>query len=321
MQLISVLDTKVASTNLGDEIIMDSVYRELNDLFPNAFYINIPTHDRISKHSYNIINQSMYTFVGGTNLLSSDMIRHNQWKINLLDAKFVKNLILMGVGWCKYQKGVNLYTRYLYKKILHNSLIHSVRDSYSERMLKSAGIKNVINTACPTMWRLTPQHCSQIPKEKSREVVLTFTEYNQNYEYDSRLFELLDKHYDIIYYWIQQPLDFEYINKIAGNRVRIINPSLDALDHVLKNKEVDYVGTRLHAGIRALQFKRRTLIIGIDNRAKEISKDTNLPVISREDLQSIEKWILQDSKTEINLPQKNIDEWKRQFIKHNVYNN
>jgi hypothetical protein len=43
--------------------------------------------------------------------------------------------------------------------------------------------------------------------------------------------------------------------------------------------DVDFVGARLHGGIRALQRGRRTLTIALDNRAREIAGDTGMPVV------------------------------------------
>ena len=54
----------------------------------------------------------------------------------------------------------------------------------------------------------------------------------------------------------------------------------------MANTEFDYVGTRLHAGILALNYRKRTLIIAVDNRAAEMKTDINLPVIARGDLES-----------------------------------
>ena len=84
-------------------------------------------------------------------------------------------------------------------------------------------------------------------------------------------------------------------------------------DKLLRNHDVDFVGSRLHGGIRALNFKRRSLIIGVDNRALEINKDTNLPFIDRSRIEDIEKWVNRSFETEINLPYDNINEWKAQF--------
>jgi len=77
---------------------------------------------------------------------------------------------------------------------------------------------------------------------------------------------------------------------------------------------LDFVGTRLHAGIHALNLGHRTIIVAIDNRAKEMGKDTNLPIISREDvIDKLEGMINSEIKTEILLPKENIKRWKDQF--------
>jgi hypothetical protein len=162
------------------------------------------------------------------------------------------------------------------------------------------------------MWSLTDEHCEGIPGRKSDSVLVTFTEYNQNQGYDSRLIEILREKYSNIYFWIQQPKDYKYMYSIYGNKAIYVQPSLQALDEVL-TLDIDYIGTRLHAGIRALQNKKRTLILAVDNRAIEISKDTNLPVVPRNDWESITSWIESDYTTQIILPWSNIDKWKSQF--------
>ena len=44
--------------------------------------------------------------------------------------------------------------------------------------------------------------------------------------------------------------------------------SVDAeTDALIQDTECDYIGTRLHGGIRALQHGRRSLILSVDNRA------------------------------------------------------
>lgn len=314
MKTIAILDTSIAGTNLGDRIIMDSIKGILFELFNDAFFVFIQTHDRISKPSYQLIDQSDLRFLGGTNLLSSNMDRFNQWKITLWDSLFMKDIILSGVGWWQYQNTPNIYTRLLLSRVLSKNYLHSVRDSYTEKQLRSIGIKNVINTSCPTTWCLTKEHCKDIPRHKAKDVLLTYTKYNQKLEYDSKIFKMLSENYDKIYFWIQQPNDYEYMKKIGGNRVSYIPPNLHSLDKILSSKDLDYVGTRLHAGIRALRHKKRTLILAVDNRAAEISKDVNLPVISREKDKQIVSWINNSYKTEIRLPEQNIEKWKKQFV-------
>lgn len=315
---IAIFDTSICTENIGDKIIMDAALINLNSIFGDAFYINFPTHDKISRASYNRSQSAHYRFVCGTNLLSSNMNVYNQWLINLKDAIFLSDITLLGVGWWQYQKKPNWYTKLLLKRVLSDEKIHSVRDSYTENQLKSIGIYNVINTSCPTMWSLTMKHCKKIPTKKTKKVITTLTDYNKNIKSDKFIIRTLLKNYEEVYFWIQSFNDIDYIIKeleFNENQISFVPPTIERLDSILLNEDVDYVGTRLHAGIRALQKKIRTIIIGIDNRAFEKSKDFNLCVIDRKEVEEkLENLINQEFKTEISIPEKNIKIWKEQFI-------
>jgi polysaccharide pyruvyl transferase WcaK-like protein len=309
------LDTAVCTENLGDFIIMDAVREQINEIFPNAMVLHTATHEKISQPTYHMAKQSDFSFVGGTNLISSNMNIYNQWKINLIDSLYLKNIILMGVGWWQYQKDANFYTRYLLKSVLSHDLFHSVRDSYAEIMLKKAGFNNVINTSCPTMWRLTEEHCKSIPRGKAESVVATLTDYNKNTNQDFAMIKLLSECYSKVYIWPQGSWDFDYICQLGLSKyAEILPPKLETYNAILQtDKAIDFVGTRLHAGIRALQNKRRTIIIGIDNRAIEKAKDFNIIVCPRDDMNKLRKLINSDFDTRVNLPMSNIDRWKNQF--------
>jgi hypothetical protein len=96
----------------------------------------------------------------------------------------------------------------------------------------------------------------------------------------------------------------------------VIGQNLTAYDEFLANEETDYVGSRLHGGIRALQFKKRTLVVGIDHRSIEIANDTRLPVLRREHMKELDRWINGRFSTEINLPTENISNWKANLRMH-----
>ncbi|MBW2738466.1 MAG: polysaccharide pyruvyl transferase family protein [Deltaproteobacteria bacterium] len=318
---ITVFDTSVCSENIGDYIIMDAVNNELKNLFSDGMFFHSYTHDKIGKATYQLIKKSDYSFIGGTNLLSSNMNSYNQWKINLLNSFYLKNVILMGVGWWQYQKKPNLYTKILLKSILHKDILHSVRDSYTETMLKTMGIDNVVNTGCPTMWKLIKQHCMKIPYQKADSVVFTLTDYNQSPKADLAIIQYLRNSYDTVYFWPQGMSDIDYFNTLGSfDDIIKVSASLNAYDKLLQDTSIslDYVGTRLHAGIRALQKYRRTIIIAIDNRAMEKSKDFNLLIVHRNDQKLLEKTIESPFTTEIRLPLKNITKWKNQFNGNSV---
>ncbi|HPF12211.1 MAG TPA: polysaccharide pyruvyl transferase family protein [Flavobacteriaceae bacterium] len=315
---ICVLDTSIATANVGDEIIMDAVNRELYKTFPEGRFLRIPTHERIYKASISYIRKSDYTLLGGSNILSSEMNKYRQWKIALPKALLIKKkVITMGVGWREYQTPANGYTRKLLSLLLNDQYLHSVRDSYTENYLKEIGIHNVINTSCPTMWELTPAHCEKISRNPSDTVVFTLTDYKEEVPADTLMVNTLLDNFKNVYFWVQGKNDLPYLKKLdlpEASRIQIIPPSLRAYDAFLDNNDTDYVGTRLHGGIRALQKKKRSLIVGIDNRAIEKKKDFNVPVLERAHISALKSTIQSSFSTQINLPMEKINTWKQQFV-------
>lgn len=314
--IITVLDTSVCTENLGDFVIMDAVRGQLSDVFPTAMFLHTTTHDKISRPSYNLVKKSHFSFVGGTNLLSSNMNRYNQWKVGVKDSFFLKDIVLMGVGWWQYQKEPNRYTAFILNSILHRTILHSVRDSFTEKMMRAAGFGNVINTGCPTMWKLDKRHCADIPQRKGDKAVTTLTDYRKDPVSDLAFIKILKKMYKKVFIWPQGSGDLSYIEKLGvGSVCDVIAPNIEAYDEILDREySVDYVGTRLHAGVRALQKKRRSIILGVDNRAFEKSSDFNIQVCSRENTEEIAYTVERDFVTDIKLPTENIRRWKSQFV-------
>ena len=130
-----------------------------------------------------------------------------------------------------------------------------------------------------------------------------------------QLINILKTNYKHVFIWLQSLADYDYLQRIdLLDQVEIVMPTLDEYDRVLEEYDIDYIGTRLHGGIRALNHKKRSCILSVDNRANEIAKDTNLPVINREKVEAeLEDWIQSEQETMIKLPQENINRWKNQF--------
>ncbi len=315
MKKIILYNPAISSLNLGDHIIGEACKENLNNILEENMCIEISTHLPISNTYMKFINNVEYSFVLGSNLLMPKMdARFRQWDIKKYNVKKISPVILMGVGWHQYSKKTTIYTKNLYKKILSNKYFHSVRDEYTKKKLNEIGINNVINTGCPTFWSLTKEHCQKIPKEKSVNVIFTLTDYNRDIEKDERLISILKKNYEKVFFWIQGSDDLEYLESIDDMKgIEIIGPSLKVYDEVLNNYDVDFIGTRLHGGIRALQHKRRSLIIAIDNRAIEINKNYNIPILKRESIDLLEEILTNPIETDIKLPIENIKKWKAQF--------
>ncbi len=311
---IAELDTSVVSLNLGDQIIMDASRAVLRKLFPDAFYVSLPTHEFLLWESYRVLKDCDYVFVGGSNLLKSSMMWNNQWKISPIDFLKRKSCILLGCGWWHYQATPDWYSKLMLKNILSKKHMHAVRDQYSLQQLHAANIHNVLNTACVTMWGLNKQHCATIPSQRAPRVVTTLTAYNSNLEADRATIELMLKEYEEVLLWPQQPDDLAYGLGLANGAVKVISPNLASYTELLRDNHVDYIGSRLHGGIRALQMGKRSLILAIDNRAMEITRDTNLPVVARGNISAIQQWITGSAPTQLNLPEQAIASWMNQFV-------
>lgn len=308
------LDPAYDGDNVGDQIIMENCLLQLPADITNDSVIHIPTHRDLTIKEQKDLLSAKIKILCGTNALSGHMRSYGLWRMNS-HVRIYKNTILMGVGFDSNNKGFDFYTKVLFTTILSHQYLHSVRDTFSETMLKSIGIKNVIYTGCPTMWNITPELCSHIPKSKAANVVCTLTDYNRNIHMDQTMLNILSMSYERVFLWPQGIEDGEYFQNVKiDDNIEIIPFGLESYDKILNLKDVDYVGTRLHAGIRALSKGHRTIVISIDNRAKNIGKDTGLPVIEREDIEVLlQEKINSEFVTDIRMPINNIKKWKKQF--------
>lgn len=313
---IGLIDQSICSQNLGDNIISESVTAELKSIFSFSYISHFPGQIKSSIDYTHFLATQDFIFVGGTNLLKSNMDKYPQWKINPYSRSFLKKkFILMGIGWFQYQQSPNNYTISLLKNILSNNFLHSVRDSYTEKKLHSIGIKNVINTSCPTLWQITDTLCRSININKSNNVITTLTSYYKDPIIDKKILNILSENYKKVYLWLQGLEDYQYFKSLSINNqnIVIVDSSLGAYENILIIDDIEYIGSRLHGGIKALNRGKRTLILAVDNRAYEIKIDTNLNVIKRSSLEELLIYIHTPYYTNIKLPIDNIKKWKDQF--------
>jgi len=313
-----ILDTSIATQNTGDLIIMEAAKEEAENALIHNQLLYFPTHEKLSSYGRQLQKKISFNIACGTNLLHSHMGIVKQWHIGILDAYTMKPTVLLGVGWRSHKKrNTDFYTKWLLNKVLSHTHLHSVRDSYAEKKMRDMGFNNVVNTGCPTTWSLTKDHCQKIPIKKGENAIVVLTDYSQDIERDSHILNTVISNYKKVFFWCQGLLDHEYIAQLGfENKVEFISPSLKGYRNILADKSIslDYIGTRLHGGIFALQHFRRSILIGVDHRANEMGKDLNLPVIDRYASSSdIENKILNDLELNIKLPQEKIDLWKNQF--------
>ena len=308
-------DTSVVSENGGDQIIMKYINPILLELFRDDFIVHVPTHDKMGRFAKMYCKEAGYKIICGTNILSSEIFIRKNWEADPFDLPYLKGSLLLGCGWKDYRKAVSPFARMFWNGVLAQDGIHSVRDEYTKKRLHSLGITNVINTACPTMWGLTEEFCKEIETKKANNVITTVTNYRMDRaDVDKHMFETLKRNYENVFVWIQALEDYSYLKELGVlDDVNIIPPGLHNYEKALENPNIEYCGTRLHAGIECLNHKKRALIIAKDNRAIEIGNDTGLPVLNQDEIDKLESRINSDDMIKISIPQENIERWKSQF--------
>jgi polysaccharide pyruvyl transferase WcaK-like protein len=312
----SYVSDTIRSPNLGDQVISRAITYQLKQIFPNADLVYFPTKSVLNKIQIEEIMKCDYRFVAGSNLLWFRWWKYSAWKINYNMIRKLDNLIFLGVGWGDYRFKPNAFGRYVCKNIISKNMIHSFRDEFTTNYAASGLlIKSCLNTICPTMWSLSKSHCNKITTKKSNKVLFTLTDYRKDRVNDEYLINTLLENYEEIHYFPQGSNDYEYFLSLNVNHKSIQSLEYSFNDFVkfVDNNTFDYVGTRLHAGIYCLEKFKRSIIIGVDNRALEINNTSNIPYISRDDISSLNDYLNSDFKINIDLPEDSINKWKEQF--------
>ncbi len=323
MEKIIIFDTSYGSYNMGDYIINECAQRELKGIISGSFCYRVGTHTPVMyAYQFNkrrkpvkFFIDSKYKFLTGTNIIKKTMFwPWPDWNVNIFNCKPYKGTILVGVGSSGEFTKTDLYTKVLYKKILNKDYYHATRDEKTKKYLESIGLK-AINTGCPTLWSIDDNLCKQIPTKKSDTVVFTLTDYRKDKAKDQALIDILIKNYKNIYIWIQGSNDYEYFKSFDNiERIKMIDPNIQAYDEFLNKTNTDYVGTRLHAGIYAIRHKKRSIILAVDNRTRDMKETYNLVTLERDEIDKLDAMINSEFKTHIVVDKESINKWKSQFI-------
>lgn len=278
--LVVHIDPAIGSNNLGDEIISQAVSAQLRRAFPGARILAIGSRD-VGKWSRALIRSADLVMLGGTNALSSSPVfGYRQFAVGFLEHLGLRNVVLLGVGWWQYQDGFGPFARAMYARMLRGDVRHAVRDGYTLDKMRRLGFDNALNTGCPTMWSL-----SGFDTVVTDSVVVTLTDYNRDPTRDVSLLKAVTRKFRRIRFWPQGIEDVRYLKSLSSvadiGRVEILNPDLQALDRSFEEHPC-YAGTRLHAGIRALQHQCPAYIVPIDNRATELARTASLTLTDPE---------------------------------------
>ena len=304
------LDPSIDSTNEGDSIIAESVLAE----FPEWGTLpRVATHRLLTRVELASVRSADVAIVLGTNILSSRQINIRQWRLGPREmAALHAKVVLLGVGWRRYESLPDALSRRMLRWLLHPGKLHSVRDGYTARRLTALGYR-AVNTSCPTLWSVRDV---KTPGLVADRVVATVTDYVPNIGRDSAMLDTLARRYGRVQLWPQGDGDSRYLDRLRRpDTAEVLPRGLAALRAALDGAE--YVGTRLHAGALALQLGRPGLIVGTDNRALEISRDTGLPVLPRQRLNELADVLDVPRAVPLDLPMSVVESWRDQWpVRH-----
>lgn len=332
MKKLVIFDTALGTSNVGDEIIFDSIRRGMAEVFDENFSLRLATHvnnfsmkQMMRKNSkIRYFQDADLKFICGTNLIAQRRLGkvNSQWQLYPSNLPIYRNCVLIGAGTTQSTEKCDAYARFLYGKVLSRQYAHSVRDELTKRIVESFGCR-AINTGCPTLWPLTPEHCAAIPTGKGGECVMSVSGYpdQQDEKRDRIMLGILRANYSKVWAWIQTTEDDSYLARLESSLGLPPFPrvcSLVRFREILRSGGVDYVGTRLHGGVFALQNGCRSLIISIDHRAQGFHETNNLPILDRREVESgLERAINGALVTDIKINQKAIAAFKSQFVGSN----
>lgn len=321
MQKIALIDPALydwqrSSPNTGDQIISRATRRELKRIYNNSCdIVSIPSHSILDKKAYKIIDTSDRVVVGGSNLFWFRLFPRASWPLRLIDTIKLRNVRFMGVGWGSYGISTGVFGRFVSQRIFDPEGYNSLRDRYSLDKAIELGVPNPIFTGCQTCWNFSYNESTFI-RTRKKQCIFTLTDYARKPEEDLKVIKILIRFYGIknLFFWPQGLGDRRYIENFdVISRSKILDGNLESFEKFLKNNDVDYVGTRLHGGIFALEQGKRSIILSVDNRATEMAKDLGLVVVSREKPNSLTDLLEKDTIYNLTIPRENIDIWSKEL--------
>lgn len=294
-------DPSQGSSNLGDLIIRRAIDRELHGLLSKAFVVRYGTHTPLAsagslvrgRRNQIIANckNSDVKFICGTNILKENLLHLNSdWSVGPLTAQLYAGSILVGAGLSGSSSiTTNAYTRRMYRTILSEEHIHSVRDDRAGEFVTDLGFQ-AVNTGCPTTWemvRLSDVQHTLPPRGDS--VVVTLTDYAKDHPRDTKLLQILFAEYETVCFWPQGIGDYAYLQRLLppGRSIELIPPRLENYIEFLEHSNSDFVGTRLHGGILAQELGHRVIILAVDNRARDMARTAPINCIEREHIDEL----------------------------------
>lgn len=287
-----------AKKNVGDFLILDRAIKLLRRHKPNRELFKVkrwlPIDEYIDK-----INQSKAVILCGGPAYQKDTYPGiYPLTQNLFDIRVP--IIPFGLGWFSdYPEQDPLYfrfnnTSYLFIEKIHREIpLSSVRDIYTEWILRNHGIHNVIMTGCPAWYELDYINNQFQPMRNVTKIVVTTA---QNRRFHPQNIELLRrvaimfknaKRFCVFHRGIwsdaETPKSEEQdLLKIKSAADELGYEVIDASYDVSKidfYKQCDlHIGYRVHAHIYFLSIRKPSFLLNEDGRGRGFSASINMNI-------------------------------------------
>lgn len=309
---VHLIDTAVASDNVGDEVIVEAARRHLGPRLAGCYVTTSAGHEGLGPLGRRWVASADLVILLGTNALSPryKVGRRFIWRVRPGDIPLMAGkLVLFGVGANAPFERIDGKQRQFLSRMLSPAHLHSVRDARAQAIVEAVGHR-ALNTSCPTLWQIANL---DLPTRKADTVCFTLTKHKPD-PLDRLFVDALLGSYRRVVFFPQQPRDLGYLREVCGsNRIEVLAPNLRAYDQFVEQTDTDVIGTRLHGTIRGLQHGRRGLAVQIDKRAEDIGRETGLPTLARSQIHSLPHWINGTAKTALKLPEANIAAFLQQL--------
>lgn len=274
----------LTTTNVGDLFIEDGIRRIL--AIPPENTLNVDPRIPLTHPLIDQINQTRAAVILGTNLWYHTLFKPGRWMWTLTDLKKIRvPIIPLGIGTTRHLGEDNSFdseTASILRHIHENCEASSVRDMRTAEALEAAGIRNVILTGCPTLFRsLQPRWtCQRNPEAES----ITLTVRHGQKPGARMLGKLIDRLGYRPVVAAQQKKDqfLKRIGVIPGGVPTLfkfdIRPYLD-----LVSRSCGAIGWRLHGNMLHLSAGRPAVFFANCSRVQSFCETFGLPWVDAPD--------------------------------------
>ncbi len=311
-EAVGLADTSIGSLNLGDQIIMEAVRYEAARALPTRRLLTVPTHVAMDQRSRELARRLPVIVVGGTNLLGGTRFGRRLWKLPMRPGPLRRKFVLLGSGLiAPIERQAARVLRHQVPFLSRDGM-HAVRDVSTAKALEKLGFNNVVVSGCPTTWHLSrtwkeaPRNESGIRVPRASELVFTISPADTP-ETRGAIARAIQV-YRHAYLWPQGVHD-HLPSECAAANVSVLPPTLKAFREVLQ-RDVDYLGSRLHGGIYALQHKKRALILAVDHRAIGMGEVSGLPVSPARSFEALERFLQGEMRAKFNVRDEEQRRWR-----------